>query len=66
MMVNMNYKPGWYFTYFCYCMIPVSIYVWYLLKRRKDDLLEEVFLKLPSLFTSLLICPSLVLESKNA
>jgi hypothetical protein len=42
MMVNMNYKPGWYLTYFIYCMIPVSIYVWYLLKRRKEDLIEEV------------------------
>lgn len=45
MMVNMNYKPGWYLTYFLYCMIPVSIYVWYLLKRRKEDLIEEVDVK---------------------
>lgn len=42
-MVNMNYRPGWYLTYFLYCMIPVSIYVWYLLSRRKDDLFDEVF-----------------------
>lgn len=42
-MSNMNYKPGWYLTYFLYCMIPVVIYVWYLLSRRKDDLIQEVY-----------------------
>lgn len=42
MMANMNYKPGWYLSYFFYCMIPMSIYVWYLLSRRKDDFVTEV------------------------
>lgn len=46
MMVNMNYKPGWYLSYFIYCMIPVVIYVWYLLSRRKDDFVDEVFQRL--------------------
>lgn len=46
MMVNMNYKPGWYLSYFIYCMIPVVIYVWYLLSRRKDDFIDEVFQRL--------------------
>ncbi|CRL02494.1 CLUMA_CG015334, isoform A [Clunio marinus] len=47
MMANMNYSPGWYLTYFIYCMIPVVIYVWYLLSRRKDDYLiqEETFVQ---------------------
>lgn len=45
-MVNMNYKPGWYLSYFIYCMIPVVIYVWYLLSRRKDDFVDEVFQRL--------------------
>lgn len=37
MMRHMNYKPGYYLTYFIYCMIPVSIYVWYLCRRRNED-----------------------------
>lgn len=41
-MKHMNYSPGYYVTYFIYCMIPVSIYVWYLLRRRNEDKLEEV------------------------
>jgi hypothetical protein len=37
MMRKMNYKPGWYLSYFIYCMIPVIIYVIYLIKRSRDD-----------------------------
>lgn len=40
--MRMNYKPGWYLSYFVYCMIPVSIYVWYLNNRRKDDFRPQV------------------------
>lgn len=39
-MRHMNYKPGYYLTYFIYCMIPVSIYVWYLCRRRNEDKIE--------------------------
>lgn len=42
MMRKMNYKPGYYLTYFIYCMIPVSIYVTYLWRRRQEDFLPEV------------------------
>lgn len=40
MMRHMNYKPGYYLTYFIYCMIPVTIYVWYLWRRRNEDKIE--------------------------
>lgn len=65
-MANMNYKPGWYFTYFLYCMIPVSIYVYYLFQRRKDDyIVDEVFqvTSLASLTLKMLPIP-IVLELK--
>ncbi|XP_034184726.1 calnexin isoform X1 [Osmia lignaria lignaria] len=32
-----NYKPGWWALYFLYCAIPVVLYVWYLLKRLRED-----------------------------
>lgn len=37
MMKYMNYKPGWWASYFIYCMIPVCIYGWYLSTRRVSD-----------------------------
>lgn len=40
MMIHMNYKPGYYLTYFIYCMIPVTIYVCYLWRRYNDDTTE--------------------------
>lgn len=40
-MKHMNYKPGWYLTYFIYCLVPVVAYIWYLLSRRGKD--NEVF-----------------------
>lgn len=40
---RMNYRPGYYLTYFIYCMIPVAIYVYYLWQRKKeDDVVPEV------------------------
>lgn len=36
-MKHMNYKPGWYLTYFIYCLVPVVAYIWYLLSRRGKD-----------------------------
>jgi hypothetical protein len=44
-MAQMNYKPGYYLSYFIYCMIPVVIYIWYLWQRKNDDYIEEVFLE---------------------
>ncbi|XP_047357279.1 calnexin isoform X1 [Vespa velutina] len=37
MMRSMNYKPGWWALYFCYCMIPIILYVWYLIKRSREE-----------------------------
>ncbi|XP_043493413.1 calnexin-like isoform X1 [Polistes fuscatus] len=37
MMRSMNYKPGWWALYFCYCMVPITIYVWYLIKRSREE-----------------------------
>lgn len=37
MMKYMNYKPGWWATYFIYCMIPICIYGWYLSTRRTSE-----------------------------
>jgi hypothetical protein len=39
-MRHMNYKPGYYLSYFIYCMIPVVIYVAYLWRRRNEDIIE--------------------------
>lgn len=35
-MRSMNYKPGWWAVYFIYCAIPVSIYIWYLVRRARE------------------------------
>ncbi|XP_076653263.1 calnexin isoform X3 [Halictus rubicundus] len=32
-----NYKPGWWALYVLYCAVPVVLYVWYLLKRFRED-----------------------------
>lgn len=42
MMKYMNYKPGWWASYFIYCMIPICIYGWYLSTRRMAAEDEEV------------------------
>lgn len=36
-MRYMNYKPGWWFAYFIYCLIPITIYIAFLLSRRGMD-----------------------------
>ena len=41
-MAHMNYRPGYYLSYFIYCMIPVTIYIYYLWQRKKDDDIIEV------------------------
>ncbi|XP_055682566.1 calnexin-like isoform X4 [Lutzomyia longipalpis] len=41
-MKSMNYKPGWWIMYFIYCLIPISIYGWYLC-RRYHSASSEVF-----------------------
>lgn len=40
-MKSMNYKPGWWAAYFFYCLIPIVLYIWYLLSRRSKD--DEVY-----------------------
>ncbi|XP_044593567.1 calnexin-like isoform X1 [Cotesia glomerata] len=37
LMRSMNHKPGWWAAYFIYCSIPITIYIWYLYKRAKED-----------------------------
>ncbi|XP_076683697.1 calnexin isoform X3 [Andrena cerasifolii] len=32
-----NYKPGWWALYIVYCAVPVVLYIWYLLKRFRED-----------------------------
>lgn len=41
MMRYMNYKPGWWASYFIYCMIPICIYAWYLSTRRCSEEVTE-------------------------
>ncbi|XP_063700248.1 calnexin isoform X2 [Culicoides brevitarsis] len=41
LLKRLNYKPGWWAVYFCYCAIPVVAYIYFLAQRVKEEKTEH-------------------------
>lgn len=39
LLKKLNYKPGWWAIYFCYCAIPVVAYIYFLAQRVREVLI---------------------------
>lgn len=70
LLKKLNYKPGWWAIYFCYCAIPVVAYIYFLAQRVREVLMiiivDQKFVRNASFNYFGSICNNISFASNNS